>query len=158
MIKERDLLEKVISGDNKGDFFVSYDLYKEIYEFLAQPEEEGVYQKLLRIEKENYVEMLPSELWLDGYEAGKKSALLSKQPEQTEQEPEPLLAETKIEWYGKGFRQGVNEFAPPKPLTEDVIYALDQEGVVENMDDHQVRYVIRWIRRVEKAHGIGGGE
>jgi len=77
-------------------------------------------------------------------------------PEQ-EQEPEPLLAETKIEWYGKGFRQGVNEFAPPKPLTEDVIYALDKEGIVENMDDHQVRYVIRWIRRVEKAHGIGGG-
>jgi hypothetical protein len=77
---------------------------------------------------------------------------------QPEQEPEPLLAETKIEWYGKGFRQGVNEFAPPKPLTEDVIYALDKEGIVENMDDHQVRYVIRWIRRVEKAHGIGGGE
>jgi hypothetical protein len=72
-----------------------------------------------------------------------------------EQDQEPLLAETKIEWYGKGFRQGVNEFAPPKPLTEDVIYALDKEGVVENMDDHQVRYVIRWIRRVEKAHGIG---
>ena len=79
---------------------------------------------------------------------------LLAQPEQTE----PLLAETKIEWYGKGFRQGVNEFAPPKPLTEDVIYALDKEGVVENMDDHQVRYVIRWIRRVEKAHGITGGE
>ena len=77
---------------------------------------------------------------------------------QSEQEPEPLLAETKIEWYGKGFRQGVNEFAPPKPLTEDVIYALDKEGIVENMDDHQVRYVIRWIRRVEKAHGIGGGD
>ena len=77
---------------------------------------------------------------------------------QPEQEQEPLLAETKIEWYGKGFRQGVNEFAPPKPLTEDVIYALDKEGIVENMDDHQVRYVIRWIRRVEKAHGIGGGE
>ena len=76
---------------------------------------------------------------------------------QPEQEQEPLLAETKIEWYGKGFIQGINEFAPPKPLTEDVIYALDKEGIVENMDDHQVRYVIRWIRRVEKAHGIGGG-
>jgi hypothetical protein len=38
MSRERELLEKVISGDNKGDFFVSYDLYKEIYEFLAQPE------------------------------------------------------------------------------------------------------------------------
>ena len=35
---ERELLEKVISGDNKGDFFVSYDLYKEIYELLAHPE------------------------------------------------------------------------------------------------------------------------
>ncbi len=79
---------------------------------------------------------------------------LLAQPEQTE----PLLAETKIEWYGKGFRQGVNEFAPPKPLTEDVIYALDKEGIVENMDDHQVRYVIRWIRSVEKAHGIRGGK
>ena len=78
---------------------------------------------------------------------------LLAQPEQ-----EPLLIETKIEWYGKGFRQGVNEFAPPKPLTEDVIYALDKEGIVENMDDHQVRYVIRWIRSVEKAHGIRGGK
>jgi hypothetical protein len=39
MSRERELLEKVISGDNKGDFFVSYDLYKEIYEFLAQPEQ-----------------------------------------------------------------------------------------------------------------------
>ena len=28
---------------------------------------------------------------------------------QPEQEPEPLLAETKIERYGKGFRQGVME-------------------------------------------------
>ena len=39
---ERELLEKVISGDNKGDFFISYDLYKEIKEFLAQPEQEPV--------------------------------------------------------------------------------------------------------------------
>ena len=109
---ERELLKRVLIGDDDGDFFLSHGLYKEIQELLAQPE----------------------------------------------QEPEPLLAETKIEWYGKGFRQGVNEFAPPKPLTEDVIYALDKEGIVENMDDHQVRYVIRWIRRVEKAHGIGGEE
>jgi len=91
------------------------------------------------------------------YEHGKLINNIDELLAQPEQEPEPLLAETKIEWYGKGFRQGVNEFAPPKPLTEDVIYALDKEGVVENMDDHQVRYVIRWIRRVEKAHGIGGG-
>ena len=35
---ERELLKNVISRDNIGDFFVSYDLYKEIKEFLAQPE------------------------------------------------------------------------------------------------------------------------
>lgn len=40
MSKERELLEKVISGDNKGDFFISYDLYKEIHEFLAKPKRE----------------------------------------------------------------------------------------------------------------------
>jgi len=86
---------------------------------------------------------------------GSNMSLLEETKELLAQpEPEPLLAETKIEWYGKGFRQGVNEFALPKPLPEDAIYALDKEGIVENMDDHQVRYVIRWIRRVEKAHGI----
>ena len=110
MSPERELLERVLEGAIRGDFYISGEVGDEIEAILAQPEQ-----------------------------------------------PEPLLAETKIEWYGKGFRQGVNEFAPPKPLTEDVIYALDKEGIVENMDDHQVRYVIRWIRRVEKAHGIGGG-
>ena len=155
MSKERELLKRFMTELNTEEDVVS--LFNDIKECLAKPEqkpEEGVYQKLSRIEDGIEVEILHSELWQDGYETGKRSVLLSKQPEQ---EPEPLLAETKIEWYGKGFRQGVNEFAPPKPLTEDVIYALDKEGVVENMDDHQFRYVIRWIRRVEKAHGIGGG-
>ena len=124
---------------------------------------------MMSVERELLVEALEwmeelNYVWLNSRISGDSIALeliadinkveqLLAQPER-----EPLLAETKIEWYGKGFRQGVNEFAPPKPLTEDAIYALDKEGIVENMDDHQVRYVIRWIRRVEKAHGIGGGE
>ena len=76
MSKEREFLKKLRYAS-----LLENDLRKELEELLAQPEE-GVYQKLLIIEKENYVEMLPSELWLDGYEAGKRSALLSKQPEQ----------------------------------------------------------------------------
>lgn len=47
-------------------------------ELLAQPEQEGVYQKLLRIEDGIEVEILPSELWQDGYETGKRTM----QPEQ----------------------------------------------------------------------------
>ena len=82
MSKERDLLVSCLDEFQYHEVPCS-DLIRAIRWVLAEPEEEGVYQKLLRIEKENYVEMLPSELWLDGYEAGKKSALLSKQPEQT---------------------------------------------------------------------------
>ena len=137
MSKEREFLKKLRYAS-----LLENDLRKELEEFLAQPEH--IEDKFDRVKSNR-----------EFYQAGYAEAELKLKPEQ---EQEPLLAETKIEWYGKGFRQGVNEFAPPKPLTEDVIYALDKEGVVENMDDHQVRYVIRWIRRVEKAHGIGGGE
>ena len=42
MSRERELLEEVISGDNRGDFFVSHYLYKEVHEFLAQPEQEPI--------------------------------------------------------------------------------------------------------------------
>jgi hypothetical protein len=38
MSKERELLERVISGDDDGDFFISHRLYKDIETFLAQPE------------------------------------------------------------------------------------------------------------------------
>ena len=136
MSKERDLLGRWHNGDLLPEEYMQ--LMKETKELLAQPDINTQYllAQVARLTAEN---AMLKEKWLA----------------QPEQEPEPLLAETKIEWYGKGFRQGVNEFAPPKPLPEDAIYALDKEGIVENMDDHQVRYVIRWIRRVEKAHGIG---
>ena len=137
MSKERELLKNILATG-----WLNNTIYcSEVEKLLAQPNINTQYllDQVARLTAEN---AMLKEKWLS----------------QPEQEPEPLLAETKIEWYGKGFRQGVNEFAPPKPLTEDVIYALDKEGIVENMDDHQVRYVIRWIRLVEKAHGIGGGE
>jgi len=130
MSKERDLLGRWYNGDLLPEEYMK--LMKETKELLAQPEP---------LSFDDLNNML-----------GEAEELLA-QPEQ-----EPLNSEIKIEWYGKGFRKGISEIAPPKPLTEDVIYALDKEGIVENMDDHQVRYVIRWIRRVEKAHGIGGGE
>ena len=36
---ERELLKRVISGDDDGDFFISHRLYKDIETFLAQPEQ-----------------------------------------------------------------------------------------------------------------------
>ena len=39
MSKERELLRRLASGDNKGDFFISNELLKEIQQLLAQPEQ-----------------------------------------------------------------------------------------------------------------------
>jgi hypothetical protein len=38
--EERDLLKRVLIGDDDGDFFLSHGLYKEIQEILDKPEQE----------------------------------------------------------------------------------------------------------------------
>ena len=72
----------------------------EVGQLLAQPEE-GVYQRLLRIEDGIEVEILPSELWMDGYETGRKDP----------QKREPLGKEIKVPCgsteYMFGFKDGV---------------------------------------------------
>jgi hypothetical protein len=40
MSKEIELLKRLLEGDNKGDFFISIELLKEIEATLAQPEQE----------------------------------------------------------------------------------------------------------------------
>ena len=72
---------------------------------LAQPEEEGVYQKLLRIEDGIEVEILPSELWFDGYEAGKRSM-------QPEQEPVAWMQDD-IELYVQESKDTIRGYVIP---------------------------------------------
>ncbi len=61
MSKERELLQRVIAGDDDGDFFISHRLYKDIETFLAQPEQEPVENRIAR--------------WHTlGYEQGKKAS------------------------------------------------------------------------------------
>ena len=69
MSKERELLNRARYNLDRE---YCADLIDEIDELLTHPEEEGVYQKILRIEDGIEVEILPSELWLDGYETGRK--------------------------------------------------------------------------------------
>ena len=86
MNKERDLLKEIMIYFAKGDITIrkfenSGDIaetFHSVQELLAQPEQESVYQKLSRIEDGIEVEILPSELWQDGYETGKRTM----QPEQ----------------------------------------------------------------------------
>lgn len=80
MSKERELLKTILAYMAAEYLVITEfemitqieDTVKEIQELLAQPEKEGVYQKLLRIEDGIEVEILPSELWQDGYETGRK--------------------------------------------------------------------------------------
>ena len=60
MSKALDLLRRLASGDNRGDFFISNELLKEVNELLAQPEQEPVEDRIARWHKL-------------GYEQGRKS-------------------------------------------------------------------------------------
>lgn len=152
---ERELLKRfMIELTTEADVI---SLFNDIKECLALPEqepEEGVYQKLLRIEDGVEVEILPSELWQDGYEAGKRSVLLSKQPEQ---EPVAWIATgigggTAVGWYEKdivNLPKGTKLYLhPPKrePLSEEEIQTL---WLLRDTNFTQI------VRRIEKAHGIG---
>ena len=47
MSKEMDLLRRLAEGDNRGDFFISLELLKEVEAILAQPEPLSNEQKRL---------------------------------------------------------------------------------------------------------------
>lgn len=125
MSKKRELLERWVKITVFPDY---YPLREETVTFLAQPEQEGVYQKLLRIEDGIEVEILPSELWQDGYETGRKDPPTR----------EPLSDEHLIS-------------AAPELLEalENWINALDNPSEwMKCRDDAK--------KAVEKAHGITG--
>ena len=180
MSKERELIKDMkilLECTDMGGLQRNADvLIGRAIELLAQPEQEGVYQKLLRIEDGIEIEILPSEVWLDGYEAGKRSALLSKKPEQ-----EPVAWMWTRNYEGGGYTNKVFEFlndaeeyakdsktlkspdiirplytAPPKRellgdgITADM-YRANKKAT------HPDSY---WagVYDAEKAHGIGGGE
>ena len=78
MSKERELIKDMkilLECTSMGGLQRNADvLIGRAIELLAKPEpdQEGVYQKLLRIEDGIEVEIQPSELWQDGYETGRK--------------------------------------------------------------------------------------
>jgi hypothetical protein len=87
---ERKILRRLAEGDNKGDFFISNELLKEIQELLTQPEQEPVEDRIARWHRL-------------GYEQGKKAS-----------KREPLSAETIAKLWGEsysGTTQMVRNFA-----------------------------------------------
>ena len=174
---ERELLEKVISGDNKGDFFVSYDLYKKIYELLAHPESTQEPEAwILEDKKTGYRRQSaykPTDL---DEEACNVIPLYTAPPvksEQTEQEPVAWMYDHQIEvGYDKYTEVNIIEtcarnlesnncinirplyLAPPKrePLSDKEITKNTPKliHIGERLAFHA------GVRFAEKHHGIGG--
>jgi len=162
---ERELLKKVISGDNKGDFFISYDLYKEIYEFLVHPEQfeqEPVTDK----PTETAMAVMPNGVCVsnvyDAYEEGRKSVM-------SEQQPEAWIIVNKE----TGYRTQVSDLTPFLYHREifEVIPLYTAPPKRELLSDKEItkntpklihigeRLAFHaGVRFAEKHHGIGGRE
>jgi hypothetical protein len=138
MSKERELLKETLSF-LVLDWGRGEKLYKQIEAILAQSEteQEGVYQKLLRLEDGVGTEILPSELWLDGYETGKRTLPTNQQPVVPTPKPVPppneFIKEHTIP------RQQLKEIKVPCGSTEymfgfkdGVLYAEKEHGIGVN--------------------------
>jgi len=152
MSKERDLLEKVISGDNKGDFFISYDLYKDINTFLAQPEQDNIQYLLDQVARLTAENAMLKEKWS------------TPKPKQ-EQQPEAWIIVNKE----TGYRTQVSDLTPflyHREIFEVIpLYTappkrepLSDEEICEILLKKEWRGFVDLVRIIEKAHGIGDGE
>ncbi len=132
--KERELLKRVLIGDDDGDFFLSHGLYKEIQELLAQPEHiVDVTDKVAPV------------AWMyEGYENDLESTQAYCGSEK------PFKGEIK-----QPFNLRPLYTAPPKqePLSDLDVFTLYEEAEYIGFLAYR-----KGIKGAEKAHGIGGGE
>ena len=143
---ERELLEKVISGDNKGDFFVSYDLYKKIYELLAHPESTQEPEAwILEDKKTGYRRQSaykPTDL---DEEACNVIPLYTAPPKR-----ESLTPRQGLEEYKKGYARAEIDLKR-EPLSDEDVFRLYEESEYLGFLAYR-----KGIKDAEKAHGIGG--
>jgi len=154
---ERELLERVVSGDDDGDFFISHRLYKDIETFLAQPKQDNIQYLLDQVARLTAENAMIKEKWL-------------AQPEQTEHWKETLIEHFQTAFDSEMYRTDegeelilledaicyVEEFAPPKrePLSDKEITKNTPKliHIGERLAFHA------GVRFAEQHHGIGGGE
>ena len=132
---ERDLLKRVISEDD--DFFVIYDLYKEIYELLAQPEHIP--------DVGNMVEPVA---WMQDsvelYVLEEKSAIRGYVIPLYTSPPKPLTPREALTEYKKGYARAELDLKR-EPLSEQTIWNANTEQLFEEG--------VRWA---EQQHRIIG--
>ena len=134
MSKERELLRRLASGDNRGDFFISNELLKEIETILAQPEQEPVaWMSLSDIEWMNIVNS-PKILELtDGRHNSEEAVNLAVK-----------MTEEKCK------KNNSDSIPKREPLSD--------EAVCQILLKKEWKGFVDLVRIIEKCHGIGGGE
>lgn len=153
---ERELLERVVSGDDDGDFFISHRLYKDIETFLAQPKQDNIQYLLDQVARLTAENAMIKEKWL-------------AQPEQTEHWKETLIEHFQTAFDSEMYRTDegeelilledaicyVEEFAPPKrePLSDEKLEIMYSKHAFA-MDKQEYMW---GFRDAERTHGIGGG-
>ena len=155
MSKEMDLLRRLAEGDNRGDFFISLELLKEVEAILAQPEQ-APSVKLPESEDEAVLMNLLSDNWLRNHTPHRLN-----QPEQPEQEPvawcqmaegkvQDLLASFEMkDWlYDKSWIPLYLAQPKREPLGLEIMDACGTEDYREGFKDGALY--------AEKAHGITG--
>lgn len=153
MTKERAILRRLASGDNRGDFFISNELLKEIEAILAQPEQEPIAWIMHNKETGYRVQAAyrPSAL-KKGWEAIPLYAGSPKR-EQEQHGTQYLLDQVSMLRAENAMLKEKWSTPKPEPLSDEEIYKLSLENFKGLLTDR-----INFVRAIEKAHGIGGGE
>ena len=134
MSKAKAILQRIVDGDNRGDFFISNALLKEIEAALSEPEQEQEQEPV-------------AWMWEDKRNDSNSWATVVS----------PAKPE-KCEYHVRNIRPLYT--APPKrePLSERELYkAFIEELVQDNYGKWDIKSFVNGIRFAEKAHGIGGG-
>jgi hypothetical protein len=137
MSKAKAILQRIVDGDNRGDFFISNELLKEIEVALAEPEQEQepvawMYEYAVRSS-------------FDASFTGEwKEEMSRSEPDGTVEKFNPSKLESTV-------RNLTPLYASPKrePLSD--------EWIKNNIHFiHQDVSFTELVRGIEKAHGIGG--
>jgi len=145
--KERELLRRLASGDNKGDFFISNELLKEIQQLLAQHEQTEQEPVAWMCNLMGHVVICKPNV------NNGDTPLYTAPPKR-----EPLTPRQGLEEYKRGYAKAELDLRR-EPLSDerlrDLSNSINDYPDFGNVSVWQAFYISRLI---EKAHGIGGGE
>ena len=147
MSKERKLLKKALKYVGLSSNDLAEDLYDEIDQLLAQPEQEPVTNEPTT----TAMAVMPNGVRVsnvyDAYEEGRKSVMVEQEPSSDDYMYNKLKED---------YEYLLNQMEQTcEPLSDDEIYMGFQSSEIT---DISLRSFVIGVKFAEREHGIGGGE